>query len=101
MNRLLAKLPRSSKGSRELSASSSAAALPADIFEVSISGADLDLAEDSFAPVSALTCSGGASSGDFMNRKTSFPLERASSKFPPRQISRRALPTVRVLQRFS
>ena len=36
MKRLLAKLPRSSSGSRELSASSSAAALPADIFEVSM-----------------------------------------------------------------
>jgi len=63
---LLAKLPRSSKGSRELSASSSAAAFPADIFEVSIIGAVPDLAEDSFAPVSALICSGGASRGDFI-----------------------------------
>src|SRR6266404_2498364 len=67
MNRLLAKLPRSSSGSRELSASSSAAAFPADIFEVSITGVDPDLAEDSLPPVSALICSGGASSGDFIS----------------------------------
>src|SRR5438105_2350765 len=67
MNRLLAKLPRSSKGSRELSASSRAAAFPADILDVSIIGADPDLAEDSFAPVSALICSGGASRGDFIS----------------------------------
>jgi len=40
MKRLLAKLPRSSSGSRELSASSSAAALPADIFDVSMTDAD-------------------------------------------------------------
>ena len=67
MNRLLAKLPRSSRGSRELSVSSSAAAFPADIFEVSITDVDPDLAEDSLAPVSALICSGGASSGDFIS----------------------------------
>src|SRR5437868_2429560 len=66
MNRLLAKLPRSSSGSRELSASSRAAAFPAAIFEVSITGAGPDLAEASFAPVSAFICSGGASSGDFI-----------------------------------
>src|SRR5438874_902731 len=73
MNRLLAKLPRSSRGSRELSASSSAAAFPADIFEVSITDADPDLADDSFAPVSALICSGGASSDDFILRARAMP----------------------------
>src|SRR6185369_13709515 len=63
MNRLLAKLPRSSSGSREASASSSAAALPADIFDVSITDA-AGLAD--FALVSSATCFSGASSGDFI-----------------------------------
>src|SRR6476469_5568328 len=61
MNRLLAKLPRSSSGSRELSASSSAAALPADILDVSITDA-----VDGFAVVSSAICFSGASSDDFI-----------------------------------
>ena len=40
MKRLLAKLPRSSSGSRELSASSSAARFPSDILEVSMTDWD-------------------------------------------------------------
>src|SRR5919112_608652 len=59
MKRLLAKLPRSSRGSRELSASSSAAALPADIFDVSITGAA------PLAVVSSAICFSGASSDAF------------------------------------
>ena len=39
MKRLLAKLPRSSSGSRDASASSSAARLPSDILEVSMTDA--------------------------------------------------------------
>ena len=62
MKRLLAKLPRSSSGSRELSARSSAAAFPADILEVSITDAD----ETGFALVSSTICFSGASGGEFM-----------------------------------
>src|SRR5205809_3001689 len=65
MNKLLAKLPRSSSGSRDASASSSASRWPFDIFEVSINGAAV-FRVGSAVPVSALTCSGGASSGVFI-----------------------------------
>src|SRR5436309_3257905 len=65
MKRLLAKLPRSSRGSRDASASSRAAAFPADILEVSMTGAAFAF---SFTPVSALNCSGGAYSGVFFWR---------------------------------
>src|ERR1043166_1306221 len=60
MKRLLAKLPRSSSGSRELSARSRAAALPADIFDVSITEA-----AGGFALVSSEICFSGASRGCF------------------------------------
>src|ERR1700726_2825267 len=73
MKRLLAKLPRSSSGSRELSASSRAAALPADIFEVSITGAgvagsppDESVRLADLALVSSAICFSGASSDDFI-----------------------------------
>src|SRR5215213_4332271 len=65
MNRLLAKEPRSSSGSRDASASSSASRWPFDIFEVSITEA-ASFEPGSFTPVSAFTCSGGASSGVFI-----------------------------------
>src|SRR4030081_3088938 len=64
MNRLLAKLPRSSNGSRDASASSSASRCPSGIFDVSIKDA---VAFGSLSPVSALTWSGGASRDDFMS----------------------------------
>src|SRR6266571_6029210 len=79
-NKLLAKLPRSSSGSRELSASSSAARLPSDIFEVSMT----DGATGSFALVSFEICSGGASSGDFIK-------PCAGLRVLPQQIARRKL----------
>src|SRR3954465_1055330 len=60
IKRLLAKLPRSSSGSRELSANSKAAALPADIFDVSMTDAA------GFAEVSSAICFSGASSDDFI-----------------------------------
>src|SRR3954471_17007007 len=62
IKRLLAKLPRSSSGSRELSASSRAAALPADIFDVSMTGAGVA----GLALVSSDICFSGASSDDFI-----------------------------------
>ena len=65
MKRLLAKLPRSSSGSRELSARSSAAALPADILEVSIT----DAGACGFALVSSAICFSGASSGEFITSR--------------------------------
>src|SRR4030095_16446887 len=64
MKRLLAKLPRSSSGSRELSARSSAAALPADILEVSMTDCASDLA--GWVLVSSAICFSGASSGVFI-----------------------------------
>src|SRR5712691_9256832 len=64
MKRLLAKLPRSSSGSRELSARSSAAALPADILEVSMT--DCASVGADFALVSSAICFSGASSGVFI-----------------------------------
>src|SRR2546430_9217188 len=70
IKRLLAKLPRSWSGSRDASASSSAAAFPADIFDVSMMGAEPGFGV-SFMPVSALMCSGGASNGVFI-RKIAF-----------------------------
>src|SRR5712675_584899 len=65
MKRLLAKLPRSSSGSREASASSSASRLPLDIFEVSITAAASRFS--GFALVSSAICFSGASSGDFIS----------------------------------
>src|ERR1043165_62731 len=68
MKRLLAKLPRSSSGSRDASASSSASRLPFDILEVSITdaGGFRTARRSGFALVSSATCFSGASSGDFM-----------------------------------
>src|SRR5436853_199018 len=65
MKRLLAKLPRSSSGSREASASSSASRLPFDIFEVSITDAGADFS--GFALVYSATCFSGASNDDFIS----------------------------------
>src|SRR4030095_1349391 len=70
INRLLAKLPRSSSGSRELSARSSAAALPADIFEVSMTDCASALA--GWALVSSAICFSGASSGVFIKFRSFF-----------------------------
>src|SRR3954468_17880620 len=84
MKRLLAKLPRSSSGSREASASSSASRWPFDIFEVSITGAGASFDAGSFTPVSALICSGGASSGVFIKPGSSlrvFAQQIAGGKF--------------------
>src|SRR6266404_3221638 len=64
MNRLLAKLPRSSSGSRDASANSSASRLPFDILDVSITDAGPCFC--GFALVSSATCLSGASSGVFM-----------------------------------
>src|SRR5438874_9753096 len=63
MKRLLAKLPRSSSGSRAASASSSASRWPFVIFDVSITAA---AGFSIFALVSSAICFSGASSGDFM-----------------------------------
>src|SRR5207249_9475279 len=68
MKRLLAKLPRSSSGSREASASSSASRLPFDIFDVSIA---VDVGFAVLALVSAATCFSGASRGDFIEGQSS------------------------------
>src|SRR3954453_14255526 len=76
MKRLLAKLPRSSRGSREASASSSAAALPADILEVSMTDA---VVLPDFALVSSATCFSGASSGDFISLRR-HPEQRKSAR---------------------
>src|SRR5438132_10220930 len=76
MNRLLAKLPRSSSGSRDASASSGASRLPFDIFEVSMtdvgagfSGSPPDESvsprRPDFALVSSAICRSGASNGVF------------------------------------
>src|SRR5947207_5374972 len=75
MKRLLAKLPRSSSGSRDASANSSASRCPFDILEVSMtdaagfSGLPLDesvrLAD--LALVSSAICFSGASSGLFIS----------------------------------
>src|ERR1043166_4375339 len=70
MKRLLAKLPRSSSGSRELSARSSAAALPADILEVSMTDCASVWAD--FALVSSAICFSGASSGVFIKFRPLF-----------------------------
>src|SRR6185436_2062495 len=85
MKRLLAKLPRSSSGSRELSARSSAAALPADILEVSITEAAAF--PGAGTPVSALICSGGASSGVFIEFRSFLCV-------PAEQIGRHKLVTL-------
>src|ERR1041385_8239254 len=65
MKRLLAKLPRSSSGSRDASASSSASRCPFDILDVSITEAAAGFCD--FALVSSATCFSGASSGDFIS----------------------------------
>src|SRR6266481_8330581 len=65
MNRLLAKLPRSSSGSRDASANSSASRLPFDIFDVSITDAGACFCD--FALVSSLICFSGASNDDFIS----------------------------------
>src|SRR6266567_4726563 len=62
MKRLLAKLPRSSSGSRAASASSSASRWPFAIFDVSMTAATV---LSGFALVSSAICFSGASSGDF------------------------------------
>src|SRR4051812_2620635 len=92
MNRLLAKLPRSSSGSREASASSRAARLPSDILEVSMIEAGARFS--GLALVSSLICFSGASSGDFIlnwtklglfrcfnRRKIGFPFAHVASIF--------------------
>src|SRR4051794_33365356 len=79
MKRLLAKLPRSSSGSRDASASSSASRLPFDILEVSM--IDDGAGFSGLALVSSETCLSGASSDDFMIRKISFRRVRVSSEF--------------------
>src|SRR5207302_9823159 len=84
LNRLLAKLPRSSSGSRDASASSSASRLPFDIFDVSITDAGAGFC--GFAVVSSATCFSGASNDDFMTRRISCRRTRASSKFHRAQI---------------
>src|SRR6266404_5878993 len=66
MKRLLAKLPRSSSGSRDASASSSASRCPFDILDVSITEAAVGFCD--FALVSAAICFSGASSGVFIKR---------------------------------
>src|SRR5712692_5951090 len=78
MKRLLAKLPRSSSGSRDASASSSASRLPFDIFEVSIT--DDGAGFSGLAVVSSAICFSGASKDDFMTGKISFRRGRAFSK---------------------
>src|SRR5882724_11296492 len=65
MNRLLAKLPRSSSGSRDASANSSASRLPFDILDVSITDAGACFC--GFALVSSLICFSGASNDDFIS----------------------------------
>src|SRR6266700_1583978 len=62
MKRLLAKLPRSSSGSRAASASSSASRWPFAIFDVSMTAATV---LSGFALVSSAICFSGASRGDF------------------------------------
>src|SRR5207245_5489623 len=64
MKRLLAKLPRSSSGSRDASASSSASRWPFDILDVSITEAAAGFCD--FALVSSAICFSGASSGVFI-----------------------------------
>src|SRR5438034_10153390 len=65
MNRLLAKLPRSSSGSRDASANSSASRLPFDILDVSITDAGACFC--GFALVSSLICFSAASNDDFIS----------------------------------
>src|SRR6266478_5910685 len=65
MKRLLAKLPRSSSGSRDASANSSASRLPFDIFDVSMTA---HVSFSGLALVSSAICFSGASSGDFIRR---------------------------------
>src|SRR6476619_6051057 len=89
MNKLLAKLPRSSSGSRELSARSRAAALPADIFEVSMTDCASALA--GWALVSSAICFSGASSGVFIEFRSFFrvlPEQIARLKFPAVAVAR-------------
>ncbi len=70
MNRLLAKLPRSSSGSREASARSSAAAFPADILDVSIT--EVAACVGGFLPASSVIGFSGVSSGAFIRCQTSM-----------------------------
>src|SRR5450432_627400 len=91
MNRLLAKLPLSSSGSRELSARSSAAALPADILEVSMTDCAAGFA--GWAPDSPAPFFSGASSGDFIEF-------RAVPGVLAQEIARGELTTVAVASRY-
>src|SRR5207249_10655217 len=87
MKRLLAKLPRSSRGSRDASANSRASRWPFDIFDVSMTDAtgfsgspeDESVRLADFALVSSATCFSGASSGDFI----SFHFGRATLRGAP------------------
>src|ERR1700737_1544596 len=81
MKRLLAKLPRSSSGSREASASSSASRCPFDIFEVSMT--EEAAAFSRVALVSAATCFSGASSGLFILSQGSAGILPASAGILP------------------
>src|ERR1700719_646459 len=68
---MLAKLPRSSSGSRDASASSRASRLPFDILEVSMTEAGFS----GFALVSSAICFSGASNGDFISAVMSNEVE--------------------------
>src|SRR5206468_10467562 len=127
MKRLLAKLPRSSNGSREASANSRASRLPFAILHVSLPA---HAGLSGFALVSSPICFSGASSGDLISsltdrarppgaplfnstdgstsrpyqitiHKTSFRRARAFSRSRRAQISLRFVPAVPFLPRFS
>src|SRR5882724_8455018 len=91
MKRLLEKLPRSSSGSRDASASSSASRCPFDIFDVSITEAagfpgsppDESVRPADLALVSSAICFSGASSGDFIKRAATARVPNLSYRVPP------------------
>src|SRR5436305_6863955 len=83
MKRLLAKLPRSSSGSRAASASSSASRWPFAIFDVSMT---IRAGCSGFALVSSAICFSSASSGDFIlpgcHVERSRDISNCSNEYP-------------------